>query len=201
MQHLTFRILEILQNKNGIFFIIMTRVIPCMQLISWFAYSWIWWCQVDLEHSSVVILWSQLECPLNMEACSPNIIQKRSQKSIFLPCKGIWILESQIQENVQVESGILGLAVRNTAQGIRNPSSTNKNWKSRILNSVESKTQLDFLTWVSMQFGTQRLADTCIKLQVKHIWLIFWLHEVYDFLTRVWKSYRHSWIILWWLNC
>ena len=81
-----------------IFFIIMTRVIPYMQLISWFAYSWIWWCQVDLEHSSVVILWSQLECPLNMEPCSPNIIKKRSPK---------WTRLSRIWRIKQIEEGVI----------------------------------------------------------------------------------------------
>ena len=150
----------------------MTRVIPYMQLISWFAYSWIWWCQVDLEHSSVVILWSQLECPLNMEACSPIIVKKISPKSIFLPCKGIWILESQIQENVQVESGILGLAVRNTAQGIRNPKLL---WQKLKIKNPETTPWSPRLSWISLQglaVLKHRWAVRCSKLQVKDIWLL-----------------------------
>ena len=132
MQHLTFRILEILQNKNGIFFIIMTRVIPCMQLISWFAYSWIWWCQVDLEHSSVVILWSQLECPLNMEACSPIIVKKVSPKSIFFPVResGFWNPKSRRMFKWNPESWALQSGIQLKESGIQVPLTKTENQES-----------------------------------------------------------------------
>ena len=67
-----------------------------------------------------------------MEACSPIIVKKISPKSIFLPCKGIWILESQIQENVEVESGILALqsGIQLKESGIQVPLTKTENQES-----------------------------------------------------------------------
>ena len=84
-------------------------------------------------------------------------------------CKGIRIPESKrvllfgsrIRENFLVESHILGFGIRNTAQGIRNPtdncnldpSSTDKDWNPPPGNpestkwNPESKTVLDSLAW------------------------------------------------------
>ena len=44
----------------------------------------------------------------------------------FTPCKGIWI--PGCRKFLLMESEILGFGIRNTAQGIRNLSSTDKDW-------------------------------------------------------------------------
>ena len=62
----------------------------------------------------------------------------------FAPCKGIRIPESG--KFSHVESRILGLGFRNTAVGIRNPSSAKKYLEYGYWNP-ESKTVLDSLTW------------------------------------------------------
>ena len=142
-----------------------------MQLISWFAYSWIWWCQVDLEHSSVVILWSQLECPLNMEACSPIIVKKISPKSIFFPVResGFWNPKSRRMFKWNPESWALQSGIQLKESGIQVTLAKTENQESWI-NTVESKTVLDFLTRVSSL--KHRWAVSCSKLQVKDIWLL-----------------------------
>ena len=142
-----------------------------MQLISWFAYSWIWWCQVDLEHSSVVILWSQLECPLNMEAYSPIIVKKISPKSIFFPVResGFWNPKSRRMFKWNPESWALQSGIQLKESGIQVTLVKTENQESWI-NTVESKTVLDFLTRVSSL--KHRWAVSCSKLQVKDIWLL-----------------------------
>ena len=51
-------------------------------------YLWTWGCRVDWGHSSATTLWSQLVCPLNMEACTPEI--KRRQYTVTT--ENCWIL-------------------------------------------------------------------------------------------------------------
>ena len=90
---------------------------------------------------------------------------------IRIPESGKFLLvESEMEENLHVESGILGFGVRNTAEefgiplatGIQNASSANKGWNlvSGIRNpesmtwNPESETVLDSLTWSEMTYRT-----------------------------------------------
>jgi len=73
----------------------------------------------------------------------------------FAPCKRIRIresgkfllVESGIRKIWFVESGILGFGIRNTAQGIRNPTNPAIWNQEYTASNPESKTVLDFLTW------------------------------------------------------
>ena len=67
----------------------------------------------------------------------------RVELNVLVPylaqCKGIQIPQSG--KFWLVESGILGFEIRNTAQGVKNPSSTDK------YRNPESQPVLDSLTW------------------------------------------------------
>ena len=106
-----------------------------------------------------------------------NIKKLWKRKNPFALCKGIRIpeckkfllVESRILENLLVESGILGFGIRNTAQGIRNPVSIDKDWNPVIgiwnpwcgIQNTESKTVLDSLTWGKSFLQFLRLWQAC----------------------------------------
>ena len=75
-----------------------------------------------------------------------------------------------------VESGILGLGIRNTGVGIRNPSSTEKDLESSKWNpestawNPESKSVLDSLTWGEKRTGETDFSTSLIVLIQVYNW-------------------------------
>ena len=88
------------------------------------------------------------------------------------PCKGIRILESG--KFLLVESRILGFAIRNTAQGIRNPTNKDQSPVHGIRNPQRAvqnpMTFLDSLTWG--EFGTEyqtKFCEWCVDIQFHEV--------------------------------
>ena len=96
-----------------------------------------------------------------------NIKKLWKSKNPFALCKGIRIPECK--KFLLVESGILGFGIWNTAQGIRNPISIDKDWNPVIgiwnprcgTQNPESKTVLDSLTWGKSFLQFLRLWQVC----------------------------------------